>query len=305
MNISEFKAFAVPALVPALVAGVFLLLSWRPWQRKSLPGRGHWGGALGLAGAYIAGQILIEHGLPHFPIVGSYPWLLFLAPGAAVIGLFEGFARPPDWIKWPLRCVLTGATISLLARINIENEIWNTQQGLLWITGLSGALLLFWGSLDLMSEKHSGRTGIFVMGLVAAVGAVVLGLSGSAKYGQLEGAVAAGLGVYFIIALFNPQTSIARGATGVLAITLGGLWVEGWLWSELNPVCAVLLVLAPFCSLVVCLGRLGNLAGFKRGLLAVMAAMIPLTAATLYAWHLRPPPYDPYSYEIELDDPDR
>ena len=75
-----------PIFVPAILAGICLVVSWRAWRRKSLADHGHWGGVVAVALGYFAGHVLLAS-WPPIPPAKAVDWLPYLALIAGGRGL--------------------------------------------------------------------------------------------------------------------------------------------------------------------------------------------------------------------------
>ena len=95
------KELLFGVVAPAGIAFVVMLVAWRAWRERS-ESRGSWGGAVGLALAYIGAQVGL-FGVPSFQIRPVEHWLIVIALVGMLVGLVESFRRGPWWgrLAWP------------------------------------------------------------------------------------------------------------------------------------------------------------------------------------------------------------
>ncbi len=104
-----------------------------------------------------------------------------------------------------------------------------------------------------------------------------------ASLAQLCGAVAAMSGASLVVAWRNGARSLAPGATGVVAILLGYLWLEGYLYWEVPPLSAVLLAVAPAGAWIGHLPWLQRLVAWQANLVRAAAVALPTLGALAVA----------------------
>ncbi len=166
---------------------------------------------------------------------------------------------------------------------------WSGAEAAGWIAGLAALWAAAWGGAVWAASAVPARAVPGPVAVAAAFGAAALAATGSVKLGQLEGALAAGLGVYAMFGLRWPDLQDrAAAAAAVPLSTL--LLTAGVLYSETPPAAGAVLALAP---LGIAAGRRDR-SGFPwRSALACAAVG---AAGLALALALSPAPPDPSSY---------
>lgn len=292
-------------VLPVVLAAAFLLAARRPWQKESGAG-GLWGGPLAFAAAYLGVHIGIANWGGLAPS-DDMQWLPHVAVAAAIVGLIETKTYEKALLRWLLRGMLAAGTYVLVLGFMIENY-WTTGDTALWIGLLTLATLGITGTLDQLAEDHPGASAPLVMTLVAAGGALVLALTGTAKVGQLMGGLSAASGVMVLISWWDSSTKLSRGGATVFSILFGGLLAFGYTSTADIPALAeafghyqtmatLLVAAAPFMLWAAQNGPLARPSGWKAALMRALLVAIPLGAAAYFA--ANPPEPDTKEQELE------
>ncbi len=237
------EALIGTVVLPALLSGAGVALAVRA-GRKHEAGGG-WALALGTGLAFCAAQLVLR-GMPAFPGNESLDRVFWLALAAAAVGAVESLWRGLGRARWLLRLVLVGATLWLVLRPLIAHH-WSGLEAAAWIASLELAVIGLWAALE--GAVRPERPWAFPLGILPLAGgtSVALLLSGSAMLGQLAGAIAVSLVVWFGLSFGRmPQ----RGSVATLAILLPAFWLVGFFYSELSLTSLLLLVLATLFMLV-------------------------------------------------------
>ncbi|MBI3271104.1 MAG: hypothetical protein HYZ53_19020 [Planctomycetes bacterium] len=223
-------------LLPAVVAGLALLVAWRPWRRGGGAGgggaghaeaaAGAWGGALGFGCGYVAGQ-LAGVGLPAFPPRESMDWFPWIAFAAALLGLLEASGRGPAWLRWGLRAALSVGAIRLVLAPEIAYRAWGVWESSAWVAGLAVAGLLVWSGLEAAARRAPAAALAPAWVVAGTAVALVLAQSGNAKLGQAAGSLTSAVGAAMVLSWLAPAASFSRGGVPVLAALFPALLVVG------------------------------------------------------------------------------
>ena len=119
--------------------------------------------------------------------------------------------------------------------------------------------------------------------IVAGGGGIVLVVSKVASLGLLSGAVAAMAGASLVVTWWNGARSLAPGATAVVTILLGYLWLEGYLYGEVPALSAVLLAAAPTAAWIGNLPWVRRLADWQAVSVRAAAVTLPTLIAVALA----------------------
>jgi len=271
-----------PILIPAVIAGVCWLISWRLWNRRHLASRGHWGGALALALGYAAGYRTLM-GWPPFPANTAVQWLVYLALLAGAVALAEPLWRKKSWLRFAVWLGLGALTAWLQFQALVEHT-WTTSQAIQWIGGLALATAALCAALDALAERRAGASLPLAFWLTAAVTSGVLLLTKSALLGQLAGSLAGIFGAAAVLAWWAPGIRLSRGAMTVFGLLFVALLSQGHLYSELSLLGAALLYLAPFAAWLGEVGLVKGLRPSRAVLVRMVLVAIPLAVALLIAF---------------------
>ncbi len=233
-----------PALVPAAIAFVCLLVSWRAWRRRSLAAEGHWGGAAALALGFLSAYLILVS-WPQMPPKKAMDWMPYLVLIAGVAGVTQRYWGKRWYARFSLNLLLGALFAGVLLRSYLQNT-WDRVEGIIWIAGLAAATTILRNTLERLATKRTGASLPLSLCLFSAVSSVAYTLSGSALLGQLTGALAAVFGAAILLAWWAPGLSLAAGTLTVFAPVYVGLLIQAHFYSELPLISAVLLYLTPF-----------------------------------------------------------
>jgi hypothetical protein len=232
------------ALIPAAIVILLLLVSATfNGAKPSIRTREAWGSIAAGAG-FLAGFAGIL-GLPGFPPHDSTQGLFYGIAVSSAAGAGLVFATAM-W-AWLMRAVAAAAVLAFAARAPIVN-LWSIAESAFWLTAFVAGTLAAWGAVEAHSRRAPGLSPAIQLFLIATAAAVVLVTSGSAKLGQLAGALAAcaaGLGVY---SLRRREIGPIRGALAVFVIGAAALSLQGRFLAEAPTLSVVFLLLAALCG---------------------------------------------------------
>lgn len=219
-------------LPPLLLAGV--LIGYDPRRLTGL------GLALGVFGALFA---LTAYTIPPFPAVSGDEWLCWALIACGLVALTDDAPLATHSVVMLGALLLLGSSRALLDNLWPR---WETGEAVLHTVVVAGLAGLHWANIGALSRRQPGA---FLPGELAAcagAGALVLALGGSAKLGQLLGALAVGLAVFAGWALRDRQLRLGRGAGLVAAFGFVGLLAAGHYFAEPSRAALALVGGAPF-----------------------------------------------------------
>ncbi|MCG8418934.1 MAG: hypothetical protein MJE77_13435 [Proteobacteria bacterium] len=258
-------------LIPALVAGVIVVVAGRAWRTEgSAP-------AIvgpGLAAGFVAGYWGLL-GAPAAIPIDVTGWLPHLAVLAAVACAVENGISSRA-VHWAGRLVVSLVTAWLLLR-PLAGSSWTTGQAMVTTAGFGLVLLATWYFIARAATGEHRLVGVGLAILLAASTAAAVAASGSLLVGQLTGAMAAGLGALFVAMLVFAAIPTADKAAGVVAIVTGGAAILGFAYSQLPVVSLLLLAIVIPAYMAVCTVIGDRLASrlataIRLGVAAVIAA---------------------------------
>ena len=276
------------AAVPAAVALVALLASWRPWRREDPVLRGQWGGALAAGVAFLAAYALLDGEVPAWPPDQARHWLFYLAAGLTLLGLLDAAAHAllhvPDWLRAELALGASAAIVLCLFQSLLRSDEWPAPVAATWVIGMTVVLHVAWVSSEVLVARLPRGAGPAVLFVFTAGVALVCMLSGSLVYGRLAGVLAVVCGVAFAVALAAPGFTPARGAVSVIVPLSVAVVFLGYHLAGLDATNGSLLLAG---LLLPWLARVPWLAGRRpwvRATVAVLLALLPVGAGT---WRAR------------------
>ena len=267
-------------LAPALAAGVLLGLGWKVWRREDADSDGRWSGAPALAIAFLLTFYLLS-GMPVSLLPDSprtptgLDWLAWLAvPAIFLLPLEQKLGR---W-KHLLRGVVAIAMVRLVLNTAFEST-FEANAGGRWLAGLSALYVLLWAALTRVCGQRTGASSPLVLWTMAAGLAVLAALTGSAKIGQLGGALAAALGAATVLAWCRPRLTLAGGGVGLALLLLFGLGMNAHVYSYTESTEILLIASAPLFALLADLPPLRFKRPALRTLVVVLLTALPIGIA--------------------------
>lgn len=285
-------------IVPALVAGlVHLVGGWRgfpdPVRRSVAP--------LALAWGYAAAHAALS-GLPRMPPPETTEWLFHLAVIAGLLAAIEPpvrrvLARHPDRLAEGMRYFLLGSVIWLTLRPLVAQNMSRLDTGL-WLAGVGLAAMVSGLAWDALAQQPSSWFAAAVWALTGSGAAAALGLSSSARLGQLCGATVAVVVAGQLVCVAGRQRAFTQPAVSAALMLLVGLLLNGLLYADLPVLSGLLLLAAPGATWLVLRRPAAAPAARLRWLAALLAAALSVAAAVAIAAVERSArgANDPYAY---------
>jgi hypothetical protein len=233
-----------PILIPAAIMGVALVVSWGAWRRRHRFSHGHWGGVLGIAGAYFMAHVLLVS-WPGLPPDRADDWQAWSVIPLALLGFAQRWWGARRFIAVPIRAIVSGGILALLLRSQIDYR-WLGAEAWYWLGGLTVAATASWQSLERLASFRGGASLPLCLWSLCAFSAAAFALSGSAFFGQLGAALAGAFGASVAIAWWSPGITLAGGPLAVFAPLFAGLLARAHFHAELPALSAALIFLAPF-----------------------------------------------------------
>jgi hypothetical protein len=228
----------LPGIVlPSIVALLFLLTV------QGLSRRG-FGAGMAIAAAFLAAFVGLTS-WPRWPPIDSAQRLFYLVALTGLISLLVSFLRQGR-LTWIVRGTLLGLLLTALLKSKIQHA-WSKPQAALWLLPLLALGLLLIHAWGRSLAADAGKSQLLSAALRLAVlggSAFSLGLSGSARLGQLAGALACALLVVELVFRYRSQARWQEGDAAVVTTAIFGLLLMGFFYAELSPWVALLLLAA-------------------------------------------------------------
>ncbi len=272
----EVQLLGYGALVPAVVALAIYVTA-----RRMLPGDAatRYPAALSVVGGFVTGYAL----LPWAPLNPSshWHWLPYLA-------LFTMLAGPvclATGVGWLERIALHVAVAIVCAFVLVPT--WEKLQTarLAYVIGLAASIAVISLLLEPLAKRNNGPVFPTLLVFVGATAAVVLGLSGSMKFAQLAGVIAAVAFGSALGTVILRSESFWRGAVLPFTVLVLGLLFVGYVNSFSNvPAASYALVgIAPLSLWLCAYRRLAQLPRIARAAASIVLVVLPLAVALILA----------------------
>lgn len=274
------------ALLPAVICALALaaLRAWRPDSDASL----HWGAPLAVTAGFVAAQTMID-GAPRIPPIEASGWFSIFAVTLALFVLVLRSRVPAK--LWAVASFVVAMAIVVVIVHPLIGESWPLPVAIAWIAGMTAVA----GSVAwLVDRRAPAGPGAPAVLLVAATGiAAGLTLCGSARYGQLAGAIASAMGPLLLLGFVRRDARVVEGAAWVASLILAMLVIAGVAYVDVPVFVGLLVAIAPLAVLAGELPMLASGSFWKRDGARVIAAIaiVALALGVAAATATRSAPY--------------
>ena len=285
-------------LLPLAAGGLTLILGWKPWRRDAEAARPVWTAGLALGAAYLTGHLGVAHTPDAFIPTNALHWMIHLSIAAVIISLVE----PPTWEKPAVRWVLRAVVLAVGTRLVIGFMFgeWSTMQGIAAIAGVTAVGLALIFTFERIGERNPGASLPIAMMLTGSVVAALLADGGTAKVGELVGAITTVTGVAMVLSWWKSDFNFARSGATVFGIITVLLATHGYFGlpsvpplSEFpqNPTFVALIAafLAPHLLWLGELDAIKKLGGWKSTAARLLIVAIGIGAAASLSRLIEPP----------------
>ncbi len=272
------------ALLPALVAGVLLVVIRLVAGREGRTEARIWLEPISLAAGHAASQVALV-GWPPFPPRDSTHGLFYIAIASALLSPVATAPGIRASVRRIATAILAFGVPLLLLRSRILQR-WSTIEALLAV-GAVGTGLLAIGSAARTAARLPGPLSFFVLLVPLGAAAGVLGLSGTALHSQLAGAVASGLGAGVVVSLGGSRAPVLTSSALTASTLLASVLITGHFYAGVSATNAFLLAFCPIVTAwLVGHERLGSLPKWQQtiahalgpGILSAVALGLSLRA---------------------------
>jgi hypothetical protein len=274
--------------IPALVAGLILVVAWRPWS-ESAPEQSRWGGGLAILLGFQVGYISLNWKADAIQdsllgMVGE-PKQMGIAVGiAAAVAVVEHIVQRRPWIRGiGFAAGLIGVTVVVAGYlIGDPWGIAGTGLRLAVIVVAFGAASL---TLEHVGREHPGASLPLVLVVFGTGGALVMTLSGTARVGQHLGILTCTAGAALVVAWWRGAFRLAGPGIRAFLVLFATLYLHGYFSLYDASLAATLsLVAAPQAVWLQHVAPMADLEGWKATVARVMFVAVAIGAAIFLAW---------------------
>lgn len=271
--------------LPAVVAGLFMLAAWRPWSERDP--EGFWGAGLGISAGYLAA---------HYGLGGVPETMPYVVAAIAAVAAVEAFVPVDDFRPWkaPLSLVpwvLRVAAIPLVAYLVAKymfGSQWTGMQLVLWPASIAVAAGAMIGSLEALARRRPGVSIPIAMILIGTGGALAMALTGTARVGELLGALTATAGALMVVCAWDGRIRVDRGGVTAFVLIFVALTFYGTAGMFDNQGVAAkavfMLAAAPHLMWLEELPVLRDLDGWRAVAVRVGLTALGVGGTALYVW---------------------
>lgn len=246
-----------PVLIPGTIAGVLLLLAWRPWVRGEHAETGAgaaWVLPVTAGAGFIVAFISQEWPLPAYPFGASWQHLLVAAGLMTLVGAIASVIR----LAWLSLLVAAAGTGAALWFVSAEVSHLDDPSPRLMLVGAAIVSVM---AIEALAARRPGPVVPALFWLAFTGVSVTILFGGFAKLSLIAAGMSAVAGGAVVCGTLHPRFRAARGGAAVLAAMFVLVLPTAWLYeggATLGPVPFVLLGLIPLA------GWLGELPIFGR-----------------------------------------
>jgi hypothetical protein len=207
-------------VLPVVMTAVVLATCGHRWRWVVAP----------VLGAALAVGFWNLRARPHLPGSGEViEWVFWLAVCLGILGWFDAVFQPPFWMRALFVLFVWRLVIRLMLSPLIPGTLTLAEE---WIDFLSLGALVWWWTLERVSESSPGLTGPALL-LVMSIGAAAILTSwhivGSATIAAAMGAICGAAG---LVSLWRKSISLGRGGAAAVGLTLLALLVHGYFYTS-------------------------------------------------------------------------
>jgi hypothetical protein len=233
----SLKDVLLGILLPAVVAGVLLLLSTRVGTRQ-----GRVLATWALGAGYLCAHVGII-GWPARPSATVTPGARDYMAWSVVLWLICSLTALASATPHALVPIFRAAFSALLIGVSLHAPI--QASGGLWPAVVAFALLIAsWAGTDALVERSSGPVPLLALLVTVTCASIATLLGHGALAAQLAGGMCACIGASAVVAWLAPTFQLAAGGVGVILLVLGGVLISGVFFADLHWASATLVLVS-------------------------------------------------------------
>lgn len=226
------KAQLLKIMAPACICAVIVVLCSYFWHKNSKK-ENYWSIAFGLAVGFAFAHWATVGEIPSFPIdvdeYDEFSWLIYISGVVAIYSLFNYFVT--HWATKIIGIIIFASISACLIIPSYVSEDYGVAVFWMWRLAYVAVAVLWFYSLEEIINVASDWTSIFCF-LFATGTSGVLVLFGSAKLGELCGAIAAMSMAMFVISFLFPKLSWRHNGTYFISLVVPALLLNGYFAGE-------------------------------------------------------------------------
>jgi len=211
-------------LIPAVLTGLAVLSDWQLGSDDEPNAR--WGAGLGIPAGYLAA---------HVGLGGEPSAMPYVIGGVTVVAAVEGLAEMPDspiggmvgtGIRWIFRVAAVPAITFGVAGF-MFGDYWSGAEAV-WRPALfAAATAAAIGSLETIAARNRGAAIPLVMVMLGTAGALILAFTGTARVGEMMGALTATAGATLAVGWVG-RLRLSGGAPAAFGLLFAALAIFGY-----------------------------------------------------------------------------
>jgi len=214
-------------------------------------------------------------GFPQFPPLESTQWIFIFTILALGIGIYAASTgRRAGSI--PMGAI--SLALPALMAIPLFKYTWSPNKGAGIVLSLAIFIFILWWLMERVLEEGA-LPYMATLLIMNSAGGIALILSGSIILGQMAGAFSAALLPPGILLLTDRDRIFLHGLPPIAVTVMGGLWVGGYLFSDLSLWSILLLGFAIFAPMICKIRYLKGETPWKKAIISGLMATIPSALA--------------------------
>ena len=269
----------ITSFTPAIITGICVLLFT---LRNATPERARAAAAIATGIGAIAGIALVI-GTNAFRPSQSTDWLAMCGAVLAMFGAIESVAFKQSVARTVARLAIVLGLILFLLYSPIRNT-WPWHTSAAWLLGATTLTIALW-QVHEASARRENNTIVAAILLLSLTGAsVLMVLGGSAKLGQLAGAVVSAFGAMAVLTWWNPNRFSLAGAIALVWPLSALVWTLAHTYAEASLLPTTLMLASSATPALSSIGRIRTRKLWQRLVLYAVISAALLAVAIFIAY---------------------
>ncbi|MCC6156187.1 MAG: hypothetical protein IT367_20645 [Candidatus Hydrogenedentes bacterium] len=269
----------ITSFAPAIITGVSVLLFV---LHKPTPERTRAAASIATGIGAISGIALVI-GANAFRPSQSTDWIGVCGAILAIYGVVESFAIKQGAARNSARLLVFAALTLFLLYSPIRNT-WPWHTSAAWVIGATAITLVLWQVHDTSIRRENNAIVAMILLLSLAGASVLMVLGGSAKLGQLAGAVVSAFGAMAVLTWWNPNRFSLAGAIALAWPMSALVWILAHIYAEASLLPTALMLGATATPALSSMKRVHALKTWQRLVLYTVTSVAMLAIAIFLAY---------------------